>query len=249
MRKKIVAGNWKMNMNYKEAGLLFDQMQSARFPDDVTVIIAPPAVYLSEFAMKQATSGLKLSAQNCHFMPNGAFTGEVSAAMLSSLAIEYCLVGHSERRQMFGETDESVGKKVKALIDHGITPIVCVGEMLDQRYAETHFDVVEGQVKAALSLLEKGQVEKVVIAYEPVWAIGTGQTATTAQAGEMHEHIFKLLLQQFGEPCANEVAILYGGSCNATNAAELFSQPYVDGGLIGGASLKEADFLRIIHAF
>lgn len=249
--KKIVAGNWKMNMNYKEACILFDDLVAeGPMPEDITVLVAPPALYLSEFMLRADTgSGISIAAQNVHYMPNGAFTGEISANMLASLAIQYCIVGHSERRQLFGESSEIVARKVKALVENGITPLLCVGEMLDERYAGRHFDVVAEQVLTGLSQIEKSQVVKVVIAYEPVWAIGTGQTASSAQAQEVHAFIRNLLNDHFGQTTASAVPILYGGSCNPGNARELFEMPDIDGGLIGGASLKKDDFIRIIQSF
>ncbi len=249
--KNIVAGNWKMNLNHKEALQLLDDLITATSKiDGVEVIIAPPALYLSEFSARLHTkTNIKLAAQNVSNKPSGAFTGEISAGMLSSVHVEYCLVGHSERRQFFGDTDQLVAEKVKALLDNGIVPIICVGEMLNERYAQKHFEVVETQVKAAISVVEQNQADRIMIAYEPVWAIGTGQTATSEQAQEMHSFIRQLLGQKFGTTAANEIPILYGGSCNAQNAAELFAQPDVNGGLVGGASLKAADFMAIANSF
>lgn len=246
--RNIAAGNWKMNLNHAEASALLDELtkNSATF-GNTEVVVAPPAIYLSEFSAKlKGHHGLKLAAQNVHQKPSGAYTGEISAGMLAALGISFCLVGHSERRQFFGETDESVAQKVNVLLENGISPIICVGEMLDERYADRHFEVVKTQVNAAIAGVTAA--EKIIIAYEPVWAIGTGQTATTEQAQEMHAFIRQLLVEKFGNQ-ANEVPILYGGSCNAQNAAELFAQQDVNGGLVGGASLKAPDFLTIIKSF
>ncbi len=249
--KNVVAGNWKMNLNHKEALQLFDHLLNAAANlNTVEMIIAPPSIYMAEFSSRlTADSKLKLAAQNVHFMPSGAFTGEISAGMLLSLEVEYCIVGHSERRMLFHETNEMVGRKTKALIDSGIKPIICVGELLDERYAQKHFEVVKEQLLAALSGLEASEFSQVLIAYEPVWAIGTGQTATSDQAQEMHSFIRQNLVELAGDAAAKSIPILYGGSCNAQNAAELFSQPDVNGGLVGGASLKAADFLQIAKSF
>lgn len=248
--KKVVAGNWKMNLNHKEALLLFDTLINESAAADVDMIIAPPALYLAEFSSRLANnSKLKLAAQNVHFMPSGAYTGEISASMLASIGLEYCIIGHSERRQFFGETNEGVGKKAAALLEHGIRPIICVGEMLDERYAEKHFDVVRQQTLAALEHVSDENAGRILLAYEPVWAIGTGQTATAEQAQEMHSFIRVLLTDEFGSFEAENIPILYGGSCNAQNAKELFSQDDVNGGLIGGASLKPTDFLQIANSF
>lgn len=248
--RNIVAGNWKMNLTHKEALQLFDNLiNESSAVGDVELIIAPPALYLAEFSSRLAEqSKLKLAGQNVHFMNSGAYTGEISAPMLASIGLEYCIVGHSERRQYFGETNELVGKKAIALLSHGITPIICVGEMLSDRYDNKHLDVVKQQTLAALNGVgvEMGQI---ILAYEPVWAIGTGQTATSEQAQEMHAFIRTLLNEKFGAAVAENIPILYGGSCNASNAKELFAQDDVNGGLVGGASLNAVDFIRIASSF
>lgn len=248
--KKIVAGNWKMNLNHKDAVQLVDQLLSGvGSVSGVELIIAPPALYLAEFSSRlSSNAGIKLAAQNVYHRESGAFTGEISAGMLASIGLEYCIIGHSERRQFFGETDESVALKVTALLSHGIKPIICVGEQLDERYASKHFEVVKTQVTAAIESLAPESSKQILIAYEPVWAIGTGQTATPEQAQEMHAYIRTLLTDKFGS-AANEIPILYGGSCNAQNAKELFALADVNGGLVGGASLKSADFLTIANSF
>ncbi|MES2628720.1 MAG: triose-phosphate isomerase [Bacteroidota bacterium] len=249
--KKVVAGNWKMNLTHKEALQLFDSLiNEASAVPEAELIIAPPAVYLAEFSSRLSPTGrLKLAAQNVHFMPSGAFTGEISAQMLASIGLEYCIIGHSERRQYFGETDDMVGKKAMVLLENGITPIICVGEQLDERYNNNQFDVVKRQTLAALENVSDENSARVIMAYEPVWAIGTGQTATSEQAQEMHSFIRVLLTDLYGSFAADNIPILYGGSCNAQNAKELFAQPDVNGGLIGGASLKAADFLNIAVSF
>ena len=239
-----------MNLNHQEASALLDELIKASDMFGTTeVIIAPPSIYLSEFSLKLGKqSVVKLAAQNVHQKSSGAYTGEISAGMLRSISVNYCLVGHSERRQFFGETNQLVAEKVQALLENGLSPIICVGEMLDERYAQRHFDVVRQQVESAIAAVELSMADRILIAYEPVWAIGTGQTATSEQAQEMHAFIRELLTATFGVK-ALEIPILYGGSCNAQNARELFSQVDVDGGLVGGASLKASDFTTIVASF
>jgi len=194
-------------------------------------------------------NNFSVGAQNCSNHEVGAYTGEISAAMLKSLDVQYCIIGHSERRKYFKETHEELAEKVNLLLDNSINPIFCCGEVLEERESEKHFDIVKGQISDSLFKLNKEELLNVVIAYEPVWAIGTGKTATSDQAQEMHAFIRGLLSEKYGEDIANEISILYGGSCNAKNAKELFSQKDVDGGLIGGAALKAEDFLAIIQSF
>ncbi|TNF26779.1 MAG: triose-phosphate isomerase [Bacteroidetes bacterium] len=248
MRKKIVAGNWKMNLTKNEGLLLLEGIVNGVGVSDVKVIVAPPFPFISDAVSGVAQSGIKVAAQNCHQEEKGAFTGEVSVDMLRSFGAEYCIVGHSERRQYFGETDEVINLKIKRLLAAGITPIYCCGELLEEREAHRHFTVVEEQIQAALQGFHKEELKKIVIAYEPVWAIGTGVTATPEQAQEMHRFIREKLAQVLGDE-AEEVSILYGGSVKPDNAKELFSQKDIDGGLIGGASLNATDFLEIIHSF
>lgn len=248
MRKKIVAGNWKMNLTKNEGLLLLEGIVNGVGVSDVKVIVAPPFPFISDAVSGVAQSGIKVAAQNCHQEEKGAFTGEVSVDMLRSFGAEYCIVGHSERRQYFGETDEVINLKIKRLLAAGITPIYCCGELLEEREAHRHFTVVEEQIQAALQGFHKEELKKMVIAYEPVWAIGTGVTATPEQAQEMHRFIREKLAQVLGDE-AEEVSILYGGSVKPDNAKELFSQKDIDGGLIGGASLNATDFLEIIHSF
>ena len=194
-------------------------------------------------------SYFQVGAQNVSDQEKGAYTGEVSAEMLESCEIDYCIVGHSERRGYYGETDKIVAAKVDKLLAHGLKPIVCVGEVLEEREANRQFDVVKTQVEGGLFHLDAENIQKIIIAYEPVWAIGTGKTATSEQAQEMHAHIRSLLAAKYGKEVADEISILYGGSCKPSNAKELFANPDVDGGLIGGASLKAKDFMGIITAF
>jgi len=254
MRKKIVAGNWKMNKTYSEAvHLLYeikDLLWKSKKAESVTKIIAPPALYIHDFY--ETTKGLKnlfVAAQNCAYEESGAFTGEVSAAMVKSVGANYVILGHSERRSYFKETHEELKKKTDIVLKNQLQPIFCVGETLDKRNANEHFTIVEAQLKDSLFHLSWESFQKVVIAYEPVWAIGTGVTATSAQAQEMHQHIRSLVAKAYGATIAAEASILYGGSCNEKNAAELFTCADVDGGLIGGASLKAKEFVEIIHSF
>jgi triosephosphate isomerase (TIM) len=251
MRKKIVAGNWKMNKTFDEAEELLSELAEEVDNNDYQceLVVCPPAVYLelaSDFADE---SRLSVGAQNASNHKNGAYTGEISASMLQSMDIDYCIIGHSERRKYFGETDELLSEKVNALLDHDILPIFCCGEVIEQREKNIHFDVVKEQIEKGLFHLSENEFSNVVIAYEPVWAIGTGLTATPEQAQEMHAFIRNLLKEKYGSEVADNTTILYGGSCNSGNAAELFEQPDVDGGLIGGASLKAEEFLKIATSF
>lgn len=213
------------------------------------VVFFPPSLFLPEVVnICSGTEGLYAGAQNAHQEEKGAYTGETSATMIRSVGATYTLVGHSERRSYFHEDDELLALKVKKLLEHDLTPMFCCGELLPQREAGNHFEVVKKQLEKGLFWLEKEAFRRIVIAYEPVWAIGTGVTASPAQAQEMHAHIRGLIAEKYGDDMAASTTILYGGSCNAANAAELFANPDVDGGLIGGASLKADDFLQIIHA-
>lgn len=213
---------------------------------NVDVVLCPPAIYLEMATDIAADSVFAVGAQNVYPADSGAFTGEISPAMLADLEVEYCIVGHSERRKYFNESNEFLAQKVDALLKHEIIPIFCCGEVLPEREAGKHFEVVKQQLEASLFHLPEEDFLAVVIAYEPVWAIGTGVTATKEQAQEMHAYIRELVLKRYGTAAANEITILYGGSCNAKNAKELFSQPDVDGGLIGGASLNADDFMAIV---
>ncbi len=252
MRKKIVAGNWKMNKDFQDAeDLMFEIVDelTEKGSDDTEVIICPPAVYLEMSSDIAAENGFMIGAQNLSQWESGAYTGEISASMLHSMGITHSILGHSERRTYFGETDKIVAAKIDLVLKYGMTPIYCCGEVLAERQAEKHFDVVRAQVSEALFHLGNEAVSQVIIAYEPVWAIGTGVTASSAQAQEMHAFIRSLLTEKYGSGISQEISILYGGSCNAQNAAELFANPDVDGGLIGGASLKAADFVTIVNSF
>ncbi len=253
MRKHIVAGNWKMNLTFTEADELLDDLMSelekVELPRDTQVIVCPPFPYLEMASDYANDSYFMVGAQNVSDQEKGAYTGEVSAAMLESCEIDYCIVGHSERRAYYGETDALVAAKVNQLLAHGLKPIVCVGEVLEEREAGRQLDVVKKQVEGGLFHLSAEQMQQVIIAYEPVWAIGTGKTATPDQAQEIHAHIRSLLAAKYGQAVADEVSILYGGSCKPSNAKELFAKPDIDGGLIGGASLKAEDFMGIVQSF
>jgi len=252
MRKNIVAGNWKMNKNFDEADdLLFELAESLSELEleNEEVIICPPAVYLEMSTDVGLENNFSVGAQNCASQASGAYTGEISAEMLKSLDVQYCIIGHSERRKYFNETHEELALKVNLLLDNSIKPIFCFGEVLEEREAEKHFDIVKAQISDSLFKLSADEMMNIVLAYEPVWAIGTGKTATSDQAQEMHAYIRSLLTEKYGAELANEITILYGGSCNPKNAKELFSQPDVDGGLIGGAALKAEDFLAIVQSF
>lgn len=249
--RKLVAGNWKMNLNKQEAQILVSEicgMLSDEVSAEVTVILFPPFPYLMMAGnLAAAEPRLKIGAQSCSAEKSGAFTGEVSADMLASCGVSYVLAGHSERRSMYGESDEIVAKKVLRILDAGLIPVFCCGESLQERESGNHFNIVEQQLNVVLSQLNESSFKKLVVAYEPVWAIGTGKTATAEQAGEMHSFIRKKLTEKFGV-VADQTTLLYGGSCNEKNASELFNVKDVDGGLIGGASLKSRSFVEIIKA-
>jgi triosephosphate isomerase (TIM) len=252
MRKKIVAGNWKMNKNLDEALTLTSELATL-VNDEVTgnvqVVICPPFMYLPSLKSTTDTvSKMALGAQNCHQKTSGAYTGEVSASMLVSVGAEYVLVGHSERRQYFNEDNALLAEKIEAALANGLIPIFCCGESLDQRQNQDFLAIVKAQITASLFALSTENFGKVVIAYEPIWAIGTGLTATSAQAQEMHAALRSHIADQYGATVADDTSILYGGSCNEKNADELFACPDVDGGLIGGASLKAKDFMAIVKA-
>ena len=248
MRTKIVAGNWKMNNNRQQTEELLTTL-SARLPEtNAEVMVAPAFVNLEAATKKLSDSSIEVVAQNMHFADSGAYTGEVSAAMLQSIGVHTVILGHSERRASFGESDELLAKKVAAAIKNKMRIIFCFGEELQDRRAAKHFEVVKRQLSAALFSLAPEAWGQIVLAYEPVWAIGTGETASPAQAQEMHAFIRKTISGAFNESIANSVTILYGGSVKPDNAGEIFSQPDVDGGLIGGASLVADDFIAIINA-
>ncbi|WP_435623091.1 triose-phosphate isomerase [Flagellimonas sp.] len=248
MRTQIVAGNWKMNKTLSETEVLLSEL-SAKIPDThAQVIVAPTFINLAAAQNHLQSSTIHVAAQNMHFAENGAYTGEISADMLLDIGLDMVILGHSERRSLFGEDDALLAKKVDTAIGKGMTAIFCFGEELDERKSGNHFSVVENQLKQALFHLEEKAWGQLVLAYEPVWAIGTGETASPDQAQEMHAFIRKTIAEAYNSSVANNVSILYGGSVKPGNAAEIFSKPDVDGGLIGGASLKADDFIAIVKA-
>jgi len=252
MRTQIVAGNWKMNKLFEEADDLINNIAEfvkSNELENTAVIICPPSTYL-ELATDQAFENeLYVGAQNISNFESGAYTGEISAAMLASMGVDYCIIGHSERRKYFNESHEILAEKLNVALKHNIIPIFCCGELLPEREAEKHFDIIEAQLEDSLFHLKKGDFDNVVIAYEPVWAIGTGVTASPEQAQEIHHFIRGLIAQKYDISTAENTTILYGGSCNGKNAKELFANADVDGGLIGGASLKSDEFIQIIKSF
>lgn len=252
MRKKIVAGNWKMNKTFSEADdLIFkiSELINENYPMDVMVVVCPPFPYLELATDLTQDNVISIGAQNVSNHDSGAYTGEVAAAMLKSIDVEYCIIGHSERRKYFNESSKLLAEKVNILLKNDIIPIFCCGELLPEREANNHFNIVEKQITDALWHLDSEQFKKIVLAYEPVWAIGTGVNATPEQAQEMHAFIRGIISTKYGTEVAENTTILYGGSCNSKNAKELFANPDVDGGLIGGASLKAEEFVKIIESF
>ena len=251
MRKKIVAGNWKMNTTVPEGIELAKAVaaKSAELPENVGLIVAPPFTHLAAVAEAIKGSRIELSAQNCADHEKGAYTGEVSVDMLKSVGCKWTILGHSERRQYYGETDEKLVVKVRLALAGGLGVILCVGENLEQREAGKHFDVVKEQIENVLFNFTAEELKHIVVAYEPVWAIGTGKTATAEQAEEIHAYIRKVLAGKFGKEAAEDTTILYGGSCKPSNAAELFAMKDIDGGLIGGAALKPDDFIGIALSY
>jgi len=249
MRTKIVAGNWKMHKNAEETEDLLNDLIN-QLPDDkeVEIVVAPTFVNLASAVEHVQFTNIQVAAQNMHQAASGAYTGEISADMLKSIGVETVILGHSERRAYFHETDELINAKVKAALASEMRVIFCFGEELKDRKSEQHFTVVESQLKAGLFNIEASAWEQIVLAYEPVWAIGTGETASPEQAQEMHEFIRATVCAAYGENVANHLSILYGGSVKPDNAQEIFSKPDVDGGLIGGAALKAADFAAIVSA-
>jgi triosephosphate isomerase len=253
MRKKIVAGNWKMNKSL-DAGLqLVDEIikeYKTQPADGILKIIAPPFIHLASIAGKlNPIEGFELAAQNCYQVSSGAYTGEISAEMIISTGTKYVIIGHSERRLYFGETNDLLAQKINIALTNNLIPIFCIGENLAERNANKHFETVQKQLSEALFHLFASDFSKLIIAYEPVWAIGTGLTASTTQAQAMHKFIRSEINKKYGKEISSGISILYGGSCNAKNAKELFACSDVDGGLIGGASLKAADFIAIVNSF
>jgi triosephosphate isomerase len=248
MRNKIVAGNWKMNKDLMGTAALLEEL-SAKLPDtDAKVMVSPTFVNLANAVQKLKDSEIEVIAQNMHFAENGAYTGEISAEMLLGIGINTVIIGHSERRAYFGENDEILAKKVKAALANNMQVMFCFGEELEDRKSGNHFNVVGSQLKNALFDLDSEAWESIILAYEPVWAIGTGETASPEQAQEMHAFIRKTIVEAFNADIAENVSILYGGSVKPGNAEEIFSKPDVDGGLIGGASLVADDFISIVKA-
>ena len=250
MRKNIVAGNWKMNTTVQEGVVLAKDLNDLlkNVVPNCDVVICVPFTHLTSVNDVIDADKIGLGAENCAKHDKGAYTGEVSASMVASTGAKYVILGHSERRQYFGENNEELSQKTRLALDNNLIPIFCVGEVLEERENSTYFDVVSGQMNALFDLSPE-DFSKVVIAYEPVWAIGTGKTATADQAQEMHAHIRKVIADKYGKEIADNTSILYGGSCKPENAKEIFAKPDVDGGLIGGAALKADSFMGIIKAF
>jgi len=251
MRKQIAAANWKMNLNLQEANELLDEIvgKNIELSEDQEAVFAVPFPYLLLAKGKLKTSkNFFVAAQNCYTKESGAYTGEVSAPMLASCEINYVIVGHSERREYFNENNFTLSQKVDVCLKNGLKPIFCCGESLAIREGGTQNEYVETQLKESLLHLEADQIRNFVIAYEPIWAIGTGKTATAEQAQEMHAHIRNILKEKYGNEVAETISILYGGSVKASNAKEIFGKPDVDGGLVGGASLKALEFAEIIQS-
>lgn len=246
MRNKIIAGNWKMNKTPSETITLINELKPLVASNDVDVVFCVPAISLTTAVEAAKGSNIKIGAQNMYFEENGAYTGEIAPNMLTDIGIEYVIIGHSERREYFAETDETVNKKVLKAFEHGITPIVCCGESLTQREQGVTIDFIRTQIKIAFLNVTKEQAQKAVIAYEPIWAIGTGKVATTEQAQEVCAAIRVCINEMYDEVTAEAVRIQYGGSVSADSAAELFAQNDIDGGLVGGASLK-SDFGKIVN--
>ena len=249
MRTFIIAGNWKLNKTSREAIVLVEELKrELASVNGVDVVVCPPFTALESVSDVLTESPIALGAQNAYWQDSGAFTGEVAVPMLKDLSVAYVILGHSERRQFFGETNETVNKRLKAVLNHGLTPIVCVGENLSEREGNKTFDVIKNHVEGSLTGLSVEQAKNLVIAYEPVWAIGTGKTATPEQAQEVHAFIRKLLGQLFNSELANSLRIQYGGSVTPETAAALLSKPDIDGALVGGASLKAPSFAAIVKA-
>lgn len=247
MRRKFIAGNWKMNLTRAAAVALVGQLaKAAETVEGVDLAVFPPSLYVDAVAQALAGSKVAWGVQNVYHEANGAFTGEISVAMLQDLGCRYAILGHSERRHILGETDEAINRKTLAVLKGAIIPIVCVGETLQEREAGRTLDVIEGQVRGSLAGLDAQQMRRTVIAYEPVWAIGTGKTATPQQAEEVHLALRKILASRYNDAVAQAVCLQYGGSVKASNARELLSQPDIDGALVGGASLKADEFMGIV---
>ncbi|MBL4594282.1 MAG: triose-phosphate isomerase [Flavobacteriales bacterium] len=249
MRKKIVAGNWKMNKSHDEAIELIQSIAASSYEESIHLIVFPPTVYVSEITKITASTEISVGVQNSSQYDAGAYTGEVSSSMIKSIGAEYALVGHSERREYFNEQNDELAQKVNQLLSDGLTPVYCCGEVLKEREDENHFNIIKNQIEEGVFHLNENQIQNCILAYEPVWAIGTGVTASSGQAQEMHQFIRSLLVEKYGIDVADSISILYGGSCKPSNAKELFGNPDVDGGLIGGASLVAEDFIAIANSF
>ncbi len=248
-RTPFICGNWKMHKTVGEAVMLIDELLTpAATMDGVEIGVAPPFTALHPASKRLTGSKIQLASQNIHFETQGAYTGEISSGMLKEVGCDYAIVGHSERRSLFGETDEGCGRKVGAALTGGLRVILCIGETLEQREASQTLEVVSRQLDAGLAEVTKERATEIVVAYEPVWAIGTGKTASPTQAQEVHAHLRKVLTERLGEDAAQAMRLQYGGSMKPANARDLLSQPDVDGGLIGGAALKAPDFLAICKA-
>ena len=247
MRKKVIAGNWKMNKTPSEAAALISELKPLVADAKCDVVVIPPYVAIPAAIDAAKGSNIKVGAQNMYFEESGAFTGEIAPSMLKELGVEYVVIGHSERRQYFAETDLTVNKKVKKALEHNLIPIMCCGESLEERELGVTFELVATQIKKGFDGISADDAKKVIIAYEPIWAIGTGKTATNEQAEEVCKAIRDVLAGLYGQTVADEVIIQYGGSVNAKNASELMAMPNIDGGLVGGASLKAPDFNTIVH--
>lgn len=248
MRQKIIAGNWKMNNDKEETKSLINSLKSISFSKDVKVMIAPSYIHLSDAAEMLKDHKIDVLAQNMHFLNNGAYTGEISPQMLKSIGISKVILGHSERRIYYNETENSLKQKIKAAIESNFEIIFCFGEKLSDRKKGKHFDLIENQLKIPLFHLKSNSWKRIILAYEPVWAIGTGETATPNQVQEMHSFIRGLIKQNYNNDLANSISILYGGSVKSKNSKEIFSKDDVDGGLIGGASLDFSEFVKIIES-
>ena len=251
MRQKIIAGNWKMNTSLNDgidlAKELNRKLRDFCLSHETQVILAVPFTHINN-VLRNVIEKIPVAAQNCSQFDNGAYTGEISATMLANMEVKYVIIGHSERRQFFGDTNQVINQKLTKCYENGLIPILCCGETLEEREKQNHFKLVETQIIEALKDIEANNLKTTVIAYEPVWAIGTGKTATPQQAQEMHSHIRKIIEKLYDAEIANNITILYGGSVNAQNSSELFAQNDIDGGLVGGASLKVDDFVTIVNS-
>lgn len=247
MRRPIIAGNWKMNKTYSEAIQLLEEIKKLDLNEDVEAVVCPPHTNLPLAKELLQGTGVKVGAQNSHDKNSGAYTGEVSPTFLKDLGVEYVILGHSERREYFGETDEFINSKVKAVLKHGLSPILCVGETLEEREADKAKDKVKGQIESDLEGVDSSEFENLVIAYEPIWAIGTGKTASADDAEEMCAYIRELIAENFGQEASEKVRIQYGGSVKPDNVSEIMSKENIDGALVGGASLEADSYQALVN--